>query len=89
MTTYRAAPAAALRIVPLDAFTAVYHRPAGATHLLTEPAPEILAALQAGDTDAAGLRARLADRFELADDAAAAIEARLCELVAAGLVATS
>ena len=88
MTVYRAAAPDALVIVPLDALTAVYHRPAGATHLLVEPAPEILSALAEGKADVATLLARLAERFELDADAHDAIVARLDELVAAGLVAT-
>ncbi len=39
---YRAADAALLIVEPLDIFTAVFHRPSGTTHLLNEPAPQIL-----------------------------------------------
>lgn len=83
---YRAAPAEALLVAPLDAFTAVFHRASGVTHLLTEPAPEILAAL--GDEALAldALLARLAERYEMADADRGALAARLDELVAAGLV---
>lgn len=82
MTIYRAASADALRIVPLDELTVAYHRPAGATHLLAEPAPQIIAALQERPDDVAGLL----NRFELSQDQAAALAERIEELVAAGLV---
>ncbi len=75
---------AALRAVPLDAFVAVYHRPSGITHLLTSPAPEILAALAERALTADGLLASLTNDYELED--AASLIARLDELVAAGLV---
>lgn len=85
MTDYRAGPSAEYRFVPLDELTLVYHRPAGATHLLGEPAPELLAALIEGPADADSLIAQLglaaADREALVE--------RLDELVAAGLVATA
>ncbi|MEG8019410.1 hypothetical protein [Sphingomonas sp. LR55] len=45
---YRAPPSDGLLIAPLDEFTAVYHRASGITHLLTDPAPQILAAVQEG-----------------------------------------
>lgn len=86
MTRYRASPAATLLATDLAPFTALYHRASGTTHLLAEPAPEILAALTEPLTLEA-LRARLAERFDLTDDAALA--ARLEELVAAGLVAAA
>ena len=78
-----------LIVHPLDDFTLFYHRPAGATHLLSEPAPEIIAALQAGPADADTLLTRLAAQFDLSDDARTGILARLDELVAAGLVTTA
>ena len=85
MSAYRAGPAADYRIVPLDELTLVYHRPAGATHLLAEPAPELLAALIEGQSDADALLAR----FALGEEDRAALAERLDELVAAGLVATA
>ena len=89
MTVYRAAAASSLRIVALDELTLAYHRPAGATHLLAEPAPEILSALQAGDADVPTLLARLGERFDLHPAAREGIMVRLDELIAAGLVATA
>ena len=51
---YRMARAESLSIVHLDSFSAVYHRASGITHLITAPAPEILATLgEAGMTRAA------------------------------------
>lgn len=84
---YRAAPVATLRIEPLDpVLTAVFHRASGVTHLLAEPAPEMLAAL-AGDALTQGeLLARLRERFDLTPADPLALSARLAELVAAGLV---
>jgi PqqD family protein of HPr-rel-A system len=82
---YRAAPAETLRIVPLDDFTLVFHRASGLTHLVTAPAPEILAALDRPMTRE-GLLAALARDFDLADASTAALDARLGELVAVGLV---
>ncbi|MGN6377032.1 MAG: HPr-rel-A system PqqD family peptide chaperone [Sphingomonas sp.] len=86
---YKAEPAEALRIVPLDAFTLIFHRPSGLTHLVTTPAPEILAVLGEGALTRAGLLAKLAEAFDLGDASAEALDARLGELVATGLVVAS
>jgi PqqD family protein of HPr-rel-A system len=67
---------------PLDGLTLVYHRPSGQTHLLAEPAPEILAALDAGPADAASLLARLG----AIEGDAEVLTVRLAELVETGLV---
>lgn len=83
---YRAPPAEALLTADLDAFTAIFHRPSGITHLLASPAPEILQVLAAGPLDMGGVLAALSVRFALADADAAALAARLDELVVAGLV---
>jgi PqqD family protein of HPr-rel-A system len=80
-------PPEAGRAVPLDGLVAFYHRPSGLTHILAPPAPQILAALAGKPGDAAEIVARIAAEFELdAEDAEAAIGARLAELEAAGLV---
>jgi PqqD family protein of HPr-rel-A system len=83
--TYAADPPAARVTVVLDEMVAIFHRPSGTTHLLAPPAPELLDALAEGPTDAAGLLARLSARFELVGSASDAIEARMAELVLAGL----
>nr|WP_238941065.1 HPr-rel-A system PqqD family peptide chaperone [Sphingomonas beigongshangi] len=70
---------------PLDAFTAVFHRPSGITHLLVSPAHEILAAMGEDALTVAALHARLAASFDL-DAEPGALAARLDELVEAGLV---
>lgn len=81
---YRAAPPDALIVVPLDALSAIFHRPSGITHLMIAPAPEILAALAEGALTAAALLSRLMTEYEVFEDGS--LEARLEELVAAGLV---
>ena len=78
-----------LRIVHLDAFTMLYHRESGITHLLTSPAPEILAALGEAGLTRAALAAKLAAGYDLADFDEAALAERLDELAAAGLVAAA
>ena len=85
--TYIADPPDAVRTFELDGLTALFHRPSGMTHILAAPAPQILAALAGAPGDAAAIVERIAETFEVeADDAEAAIEARLAELEAAGLV---
>lgn len=83
---YRAPPVEALLIADLDAFTAVFHRSSGITHLLASPAPEILGSLADEPLTLDALLARLADRFDLADADPEALAARLEELVVAGLI---
>ena len=78
-----------LRIAHLDSFLAVYHRSSGITHLITAPAPEIMAVLGEAGLTFAALTERLAADYELGDTDAAALAARLDELVAAGLVSVA
>jgi PqqD family protein of HPr-rel-A system len=85
VTRYRAAPAATLRIEPLDALTLVYHRASGITHLVDSPVPELLELLAEPLTLDQAL-AVLAERFNLVDPDRAALAARIEELVASGLV---
>nr|WP_197978299.1 HPr-rel-A system PqqD family peptide chaperone [Sphingomonas sp. CFBP 13603] len=73
-------------IAPLDEFTAVYHRASGITHLLTEPAPQILAILGEGTLSLDALLGRLGDDYDLEDADRDALAARLDELIEAGLV---
>ena len=59
---------------------------AGLSHLVTAPAPEILELLGRESLTCAALLARLGERFDLADASVEALDARLGELVATGLV---
>ena len=86
MRRFRAPPPDALIAVPLDEFIAVFHRPSGITHLLTTPAPEILAALADRGSTIDDLLAVLARDYALVDADPEALAARVDELVAAGLV---
>ena len=81
---WRAAPEH-LSAVPLDTFTAVFHRPSGQTHLLVEPAPQILEML-AAPLDEGELLARLCAVYDLVDDRDALAD-RVRELADAGLIA--
>ena len=83
---YRADPPGGLVVTPLDAFTAVYHRASGITHLLSEPAPQILEALGEGGLSLDALLDRLGHDYDLEDADRAALAARLDELIEAGLV---
>lgn len=83
---YRMARPEDVRIVHLDSFAAVYHRASGLTHLLTSPAPEILAMLGEAGRTRADLLDRLAAEYEVHDGDTPALAARLDELVACGLV---
>ena len=83
---FRAAAPDTLLSERLDVLTAVYHRASGITHLLAEPAPEIMALLASGPLTACALLARLAEAYTLGDADEHALKARLDELVAAGLV---
>jgi PqqD family protein of HPr-rel-A system len=84
---YAADPPETRRFVELEGLTLLYHRRSGLTHILAPPAPQILAALASGPASATAIVERIGADFDLeADDPAAAIEARLAELEAAGLV---
>ena len=82
---YIADPTDLVRKVELDGLTALFHVPSGMTHIVAPPAPQILEALAGAPADADELAARLSDSFEL-EGGAEALEARLTELEAAGLV---
>ncbi|MBP2276600.1 MULTISPECIES: HPr-rel-A system PqqD family peptide chaperone [Sphingomonas] len=86
---YRMARPETLKITHLDSFTAVFHRASGITHLVTSPVPEILAALGEAGMRRVDLMARLSVDYLLGDADEAALDARLDELVAAGLVAVA
>lgn len=87
-TRYRAEPADARIIEPLDMMTLIYQRRSGITHMVVEPVPQILAAMDDEALDAAALADRLAGDFDLGerDAATALIAERLEELAALGLV---
>ena len=84
---YRAEPREQLRLEPLDGLTCAFARRSGSTHLLAPPAPQILEALWDGPATREELVHRIAARFEL--EGAEAIDARLAELEAAGLVSAA
>lgn len=84
---YGAPGADALIAADLDTFTAIFHRASGTTHLLTSPAPEILAILGAEAMSLDALLVRLERDFDVADADATALAARVDELVAVGLLA--
>ena len=86
---YRGPAAEACVAMELEPFTAVHHRASGQTHLLAEPAPQLLAALTDRELTLAGLREELARSFDLPDVADEGLAARLAELVEAGLVAVA
>jgi PqqD family protein of HPr-rel-A system len=77
---YAADPPDSLQIVPLDSLTAIYHRRSGQTHVVSEPMPEILAALQNGPAAVVALA------VQLGVDDLATLTVRLDELVDIGLV---
>lgn len=85
---YRAEPVGSYVVEPLDMLTLIYQRRSGITHLVTEPVPQILAAMRGDTVDAATLAARLATQFDLGKraDAVAVIRARLEELADLGFV---
>jgi PqqD family protein of HPr-rel-A system len=84
---YIADKAGAVRHVALDGLSVLFHEPSGMTHIVAPPAPEILAALEAGPADPAELLRRLRARFDFeSEEAQGALHARLDELEAAGLV---
>lgn len=82
---YRAAPAATLRIEPLDSLTLIYHRASGITHIVDSPVPELLAVLGEQLTLSETLAA-LTAAHDLIDPDPDALTARVDELVEAGLV---
>ena len=84
MTRYARVPAAEIAVVPLDDFTAIYHRASGITHLVTSPVPELLEVLGEEALELNEIEARLATTFDVEEGGALA--ARLDELVAVGLV---
>ena len=81
---YEADPPEGLRVVVLDSLTAIYHRASGQTHIVVQPAPEILAALGTGCADVE----QLCERLDLSDndDTRMVLAERLEELIVTGLI---
>ncbi len=80
-------PESCVESVALDGLSVLFHRPSGMTHIVAPPAPQILEALRLGPADAGEILARMRAWYALeGDEAADAVEARLEELEAAGLV---
>ena len=86
---YAAPPADAILVAELDAFTALFHRASGITHLLVSPAPEIIGALSVEPLSLDALLVALTRDYDLADADHVALAARVDELVAAGLVSVA
>lgn len=86
---YRVEPGVAWLAHELGPMTLLYHRRSGVTHMVSEPVPQILDALQAiGPADAGAVTRHLAARFDLSsdDESMTAVAARLAELAALGLI---
>ena len=80
-------PEECVRTVALDGLSVLFHAPSGMTHLVAPPAPPSLEALRLGPADAGEILARMRAWYDLEGaEAADAVEARLEELEAAGLV---
>lgn len=75
----------------LGLMTLIYHRRSGVTHMVMEPVPQILEALEVlGPSDAAAVTAYLTAHYDFGADGGAdvadVIQARLNELAAIGLL---
>ena len=87
MTAIFTADRETLRRVELEGLTLLFDARSGMTHIVAPPAPQILEALREGPGDARAILDRIGALYEVEDgDDAGAIEARLAELEAAGLV---
>lgn len=87
-TRFRAEPADARLVEPLDMVTLLYQRRSGITHIVAEPVPEMLEAMADDALTPAELAQRLSAQFDLGseEDAETVIAARLEELADLGLV---
>lgn len=86
-TKFRAEPADRILVTPLDSLTLVYQRRSGITHIVAEPAPEILAVMGTDALTVDEVAQRLATQFDFdGKQAADILVARLNELADLGLV---
>lgn len=85
-TRYRAPPPDALLIRELDGLIALYHRASATTHVLASPAPELLELLAERALTRDELLEALTERYAVVDAADDALDARIDELIAVGLV---
>ena len=86
---YRVEPGIAWLAHELGPMTLLYHRRSGITHMVSEPVPQILDALNAtGPADAGAVARHLAAHFELSAEGGieAIVAARLEELAGLGLI---
>ena len=84
---YIADPAEDVSTVELDGLSLLFHKRSGMTHFVAPPAPQILAALRLGPADSTELLGRLRAWYDFEiDEDVDALEARIGELEAAGLV---
>ena len=82
---YIADPPELRKAVELEGLTAIFHIPSGMTHIVAPPSPQILDALASGPAGTKELLARIGEQFEI-EGGEEALNARLSELEAAGLV---
>ena len=75
------------RIVTFDGLAAIYHRRSGQTHIVSEPLPEILSALEDGPLTLKALLARLSVQavISVEGDPGDELAARISELETIGL----
>ncbi len=81
---YSAAAPDCLIVTELDEVSGIYHRASGMTHIVVEPVPQIILALQQQHLSVSGLLDQLG--VPASADAHAALTARLDELEAGGLI---
>lgn len=76
------------RTYAVDGMTLTFHRPSGTTHFLDSPVLEMLELLAAAPDDPAGLTHRLCADLQIVEDheALEVVEARIAELLSAGLI---
>lgn len=85
---YRAETADDRIVSALDSMSVIYQRRSGITHIVSDPVPQILAAMGDVPMNAAQIAEKMALHFDLGDEqeAQSIIAARLAELAELGLV---